>query len=110
MDLAETRHHNVARIAWASVLIWWGLAIVIEPVTIGMTATGTGLILLGANMARSLKGIPWKRASTEIGVVGLVWGTVDHVYALPLGISFAVLLIVIGVAQLVPLLIASRAP
>jgi hypothetical protein len=103
MDNEEQLDHAIATIALGALLIWWGLAFMIAPITIGMATIGTGLILIGANVARYLKGIPTRISTTEMGLVALVWGTLDHAFALPFGASLAALLIVIGLAVLAPL-------
>jgi len=104
MDNTNTLNHNIAVIGWSMLLIWWGIAILVKPITIGMTAVGTGLILLGVNAFRWKKGMPTKRSNTIIGIIALVWGALDHAFALSFGLSFAALLIVIGVVALASLL------
>ncbi len=93
-------NHNIAAVGEAILLIWWGVVIMIDPLTIGMGAIGTGLILLGVNVARYLKGIPTKINTTGIGVIALVWGGLDTVFDPSLEISFAMLLIIIGVVSI----------
>lgn len=105
MDKANTLNHNIAVIGWSMLLIWWGIAILVKPITIGMTAVGTGLILLGLNVFRWRKGLPTKGLNTIIGIIALVWGTLDHAFALSFWLSFATLLIVIGVVALASLLV-----
>ena len=62
---------------------------------------GTGLILLGLNAARSLKGIPTKSFTTILGILALVWGgleLVNSVLHLPFKLPvFEILLIMLGV-------------
>ena len=96
MDHAERLNHNIATIGLSALLVWWGIVIAVDPLTIGMGAVGTGLIMLAANAARLRAGIPTKGSTTEVGIVALVWGALDHMFALPFGLSFAILLIVIG--------------
>lgn len=95
---------QIGTIASSAVLIWWGLAFLIDPITIGMAAVGTGLILIGANAARHLKGLQTRPSTTNAGLIAVLWGTMDHVFALSLGASLAVMLIVIGLATLKPVL------
>ena len=108
MDNEERVDDMIATIALGALLIWWGLAFMIPPITIGMAGLGTGLILLSANAARYLKGIPTKPSTTGIGLVALVWGTLDQAFALPFGASLAALLIVIGLSVLAPLALRPR--
>ncbi len=100
MDNVRTLNHNLATIGWGMLLIWWGIVIMIDPLTIGMGAIGTGLICLGVNAARWLNGIPTKSSATEFAIIALVWGALDTIFNLRLGVSFALLLIVIGVVAL----------
>ncbi len=97
-------NHVVAGVGWGMLLIWWGISIAVGPITIGMSAVGTGLILLGVNGARLLRGIPTVASTTVAGLAALVWGALDTALGLSFGASFAVLLIVIGVCVIVSLL------
>jgi hypothetical protein len=103
MDNTKTLNHNIAIVGWSALLIWWGVAIMVKPITIGLSAVGTGLILLGVNAFRSLKGLPTKGSNTAIGIIALVWGALDHIFAMPFGLSSATLLIVIGLVALASL-------
>lgn len=106
MDSHKAFKHNLAVIGEGALLIWWGLVIMIDPLTIGIGAVGTGLIFLGANAARMLKGLPQKAGNTLVGILAIVWGMLDHVFALRLGASFALLLILIGLTTLLAPLFA----
>lgn len=103
MDKAATATHDYATIALGALLLWWGFSFWIGPITIGLSAVGTGLILLGLNGARALKGLPVNRSTTAWGIVALIWGTLDHILALSLATSFGLLLIVIGTVTLASL-------
>lgn len=103
MDNKERLNHIIATVGWALLLIWWGISIAIGPITIGMSAIGTGLILLGANAARLLLGITRVGSTTAVGVVALVWGALDTAFALRFESSLAVLLIAIGLIMIVSL-------
>jgi len=97
MESTKILNHNFATLGWGALLIWWGIVIMIDPITIGIGAMGTGLIMLGVNATRSLKGIPTRGSTTTIGVIALIWGALDHFLSLSFGPSFATLLIVIGI-------------
>jgi hypothetical protein len=101
MDNAMTLNRNFSKIGDSMLLIWWGIVMMVHPLTIGMGAIGTGLILLGVNAARLLKGIPTKRLTTAIGVTAIVWGTLDTAFNPRFEVSFAMMLIVIGVVSIV---------
>ena len=100
MENTKVLNHHIATIADGLLLVWWGVVIVIDPLTIGFGAIGTGLIMLGVNGVRLLKGIPTKTSTTALGLVALVWGILDQVLALHFWPSFAALLIVIGLVQI----------
>jgi len=104
MHTVETYNHYLATIGDGVLLIWWGIVLMIDPITIGMGAIGAGLIMLGVNAARMLKGIPTKSPTTTIGVIALAWGALDTIFNPSSGASFAILLIVIGVVMIASLL------
>ncbi len=104
MDNAKTLNHTIATIGWGALFVWWGISILIGPITIGMSAIGTGLILLGVNAARSLKGIPLKNSNGPVAIVAIVWGVLDTVFNPRFELSFAMMLIVIGVVAIASLL------
>ncbi len=109
MDNTKTIKGNLTTIGWGALLVWWGLSFMIGPITLGLSAIGTGLILLGVNAARALKGISANRSTTAWGITALVWGILDHTLALSLERSFAALLIVIGVVTLTSVLARPKA-
>ncbi len=109
MENTKGLNHNLAVIGNGALLIWWGLVIMIDPLTLGMGAIGTGLIMLGVNAARLLSGIPTKPSTTFIGSIALVWGSIDTIFNPRLELSFAILLIIIGVATIASLLTHSNA-
>ena len=104
----QTLNRTYATTAWGLLLIWWGLSIMVGPITIGMSAIGTGLIFIGVNVARSLKGIPFNNSNYLLGFIAIVWGTFDHALGLNFWTSFAVLLIVTGVVIVFSLLAHPR--
>ncbi len=100
MDTQMVLNHRYAVIGWGVLFIWWGLVVLIDPLTIGMGAIGTGLIFLGVNGIRLLKGIEPVESSTWMGLTALLWGLLDQgrvMLAMPAGVSFALLMVVIGV-------------
>ncbi len=105
----QSMNRNLATVGWGALFIWWGISIMIDPITIGMSAIGTGLILLGVNAVRMLNGIPTNGSTTAVGVIVLVWGVLDHALLLQFGASFAVMLIVIGVVAIASLVTRPKA-
>jgi hypothetical protein len=108
MENTTTLNHNLATIGNGALLIWWGIVIMFDPLTIGMGAIGTGLIMLGVNAARSMNGIPTKGSTTVIGIIALVWGTLDTIFDPRFELSFAIMLIVIGLVTITSLLIRPK--
>jgi hypothetical protein len=109
-EMVETKalNHNFATIGWGALLIWWGISCFVGPITFGLSAVGTGLILLGVNAARHFAGIPTNRSTTGWGIAALTWGTLDYALHLSTGQSFAVLLIIIGLVTIGSLLLKSK--
>ena len=104
MENTKTLNHNFAALGNGSLLIWWGIVIMFDPLTIGLGAIGTGLIMLAVNAARLLNGISTKGSTTMIGIIALVWGTLDTVFHPSSELSFAIMLIVIGLITIASLL------
>jgi hypothetical protein len=104
MDTATTLNRIFSKIGDNLLLIWWGMVMIVHPLTIGMGAIGTGLILLGVNAARLLKGIPTKLSTTIVGSMAILWGLLDVFLRPRFEVSFALLLIVIGVVSLAAML------
>ncbi len=91
-------------VAWGSLFIWWGLALLLHWLPNGVDAAGTGLILLGVNLVRLLKGIPVNGFSSTLGILALAWGALDlsrSVFHLPFRLPvFEILMILLGVILL----------
>ena len=104
----QTLNRTYATIGWGALFVWWGISILIGPITIGMSAVGTGLILLGVNAARWVKGIPINISNTPVAVVAIAWGSLDHLLHLSFGSSTATLLIVIGLVAIASLVTHPR--
>jgi hypothetical protein len=101
MENTEKTNHMIAVIGDGLLLIWWGISIVVGPITFGMSAIGTGLILLGATAARMRFHVPVKESTAVLGVIAIVWGALDTILRLQFWPSFAVMLIVIGAVVIV---------
>jgi hypothetical protein len=99
--------HSVSIVGWGALLVWWGVAIAIDPITLGMCAIGTGLIMLSLNAARLLNGVRTVRSTTIFGIIALAWGALDQarsMLGLPDGVSFALMLVVTGLVVWMTLL------
>ena len=110
MGSKKTLSRYLETIAWGAIFIWWGVSELIG--SDGILLVGIGVILLGVNAIRALRGIPTRRLSITLGILALIWGGLEltetalHLpFELPV---FAVLLIVLGIIWLVPALIHMR--
>ena len=108
MENTKALNHNFATIANGMLFIWWGMVIMIDPLTLGMGAVGTGVIMLGVNVARLLLGIRTRGSTTVVGIIALVWGVMDMVLNPTIELSFAIMLIVIGLVTIASLLIRTK--
>ena len=112
MDNTQTSNRNLDTIAWGAFFIWWGITELFGSLPEGVGAIGVGLILLGLNMVRSMKGISTSGFTTILGILALVWGGLElagAVLSLPFELPiFAILLIVLGVSLVAGQLTGSR--
>jgi hypothetical protein len=77
MDRTKRLNHRFASVGWGLLFIWWGVVIMVDPLTVGMGAIGTGLILLGINAGRSWMDVPIRDSTTTWGIIFLAWGALD---------------------------------
>jgi hypothetical protein len=112
MDTAKNLTRNYDAIGWGALFIWWGISVLVTSLPVGTVAIGTGVILIGVNVARKLSGVPISRFSTTVGILAFIWGVLELVgvllnlpFELPI---FAILLIVLGVIVLWPELTGTK--
>lgn len=105
MENTKVLNKTFSKAADAVLLIWWGIVMLVNPLTLAMGAIGSGVILLGVNAARLWKGIPAKPTTTALGITALAWGILDTIFEPRFEMSFALLLIVIGAVSLASLLL-----
>lgn len=75
MDNKRKENLNFETLAWGLLLIWWGLRWwPLESLPNGTGLVGSGLILLGLNAIRLLKGVPTRNLTTVIGALALAIG------------------------------------
>ena len=106
MNTTQNLSRNFDAIGWGALFIWWGVSMMFPSLPNGITTIGTGLILIGVNIARKLTGLPIDGFSAAIGILAFVWGALEIAgvlihfpYELPI---FAILLIVLGLIILAP--------
>lgn len=101
---------NIKRGAWGLLAILWGVTILFDFMPFGAGLIGTGLILIGVNIARSINHLHTKNNNTIIGTLTLAWGGLE--FARPLlgrlfpaadldWVIFAILLMGVGLVLLV---------
>ncbi len=101
MTTAQKINLDFDAIGWGALFLWWGISMLVNFLPVGTVAIGTGLILIGLNVARKLSGTPISRFSATVGILALVGGILElagtllHLpFELPV---FAILLILLGV-------------
>jgi hypothetical protein len=106
MNTTKNISRNFDAIGWGALFIWWGISLMLPSLPNGVAPLGTGLILIGVNIARKFAGLPMSGFSTTIGILAIVWGVLELVGVLvnlPFEIPiFAILLIVLGLIVLAP--------
>ncbi len=79
METVEKENQKFETLAWGLLFIWlgiwWGPLASSEILPGGAGAIGVGVILLGLNAARWLKGISINICSTTFGILFLILGT-----------------------------------
>lgn len=114
MNTAQNMNRNFEAIGWGALFIWWGISVMVPSLPNGTAALGTGLILIGVNIARKLSGVPINGFSTTVGILALIWGVLELVgvlLSLPFELPiFAILLIVLGAIVLWPELMGTKKP
>ncbi len=112
MNETKSLKKNIRAIAWGLIFILWGVTILFDFIPVGVGIAGTGVIFLGVNIFLALKGLPTKSDNTTIGILALVWGSIElanSLLHLPFHIpAFAILLIVIGAMALTRVLLRAR--
>ena len=64
-------------IAWGLLFILWGFTILFNSIPFGIGILGTGLVLLGVNVARALNALPTRSTTTILGILALIWGVLE---------------------------------
>lgn len=110
MDNRNSLKRNLKRVAWGLLAILWGATILFDFISFGAGLIGTGLVLLGINVVRSINHLHTKSDNTVLGILAIAWGVLE--LARPLlsqlfptadldWVIFAILLIGLGVIWLI---------
>jgi hypothetical protein len=106
MDNPKKRNHKYEIIAWGVFFVWWGI-VEFKFLPHGTGDLGIGLILLGLNAVRSVKGIPTSGWTIALGILMLADGILEltgTLFNLPFKLPiFAILLIILGGILLAPI-------
>ena len=109
MDNMKNLKRNIKRVGWGLLAILWGGTILFDFIPFGAGLIGTGSILLGVNIVRSINHLHTKNDNTVLGILVLAWGGLELVRPLlrrlfPSSdldwVIFAILLIGLGIALL----------
>lgn len=102
MKNIQTIDYSLDTIAWGAFFIWWGINELFVTLPEGIGIFGLGVILLGLNLVRFLKGIPTRTFTIILGILAFLWGGLELVGAilnLPFELPiFAILLFVLGLS------------
>ena len=77
MDNTQINNRRYRMIGCGLLSTLWGITILFDFVPFGVGLIGTGLILLGVNIVRSLNGLSTKADNTVLGILALVWGALE---------------------------------
>ena len=106
MDHKKAQHGGFNALAWGLLFIWWGVTELVDFLPKGGGWVGVGLILLGVNLAMSLKRIRIDGFSISFGLIAFVLGGRElarSTAAQPLVLSvLAMVLIGLGALMIAP--------
>ncbi len=103
MQDTRTLNRRYETVAWGAFFILLGVTSLIPGMPPGLGSIGTGIILLGLNLARYFNHIPTSGFTITLGILAVGFGLADMLRALfqlPDVPVFPLLLIVIGVIWL----------
>jgi hypothetical protein len=79
MDNTQLINSRYKSIAWGLLAILWGATILFDFIRFGVGLIGTGLILIGVNVIRSLNNLPTENDNGVMGALALAWGGLELV-------------------------------
>lgn len=77
MDNTKNLKRKMKRAGWGLLAILWGGTILFDFIPFGAGLIGTGLILLGVNIVRSINHLRPKNDNTVFGILALAWGGLE---------------------------------
>jgi hypothetical protein len=77
MDEIKILNRRYEMVAWGSLAILWGVTILFNFIPFGVGILGTGVILLGVNIVRSIYNLPTRGDNTVFGILMLAWGGLE---------------------------------
>ena len=77
MDNIQVLNRKYETVAWGLLAILWGTTILFDFIPFGVGVLGTGLIVLGINVVRSINSIPTKNDNNAFGILMLAWGGLE---------------------------------
>jgi hypothetical protein len=77
MDNIKILNRRYETVAWGLLAILWGVTILFNFIPFGVGVLGTGMILLGVNVVRSIYALPTRSDNTVFGILILVWGGLE---------------------------------
>jgi hypothetical protein len=77
MDEMKAVNKKYEMVAWGMLAILWGITILFNFIPFGVGLLGTGLILLGVNLVRSVYNLPTRTDNTVFGILMLAWGGLE---------------------------------
>jgi hypothetical protein len=109
MDKTERINNRYQSVARGLLAILWGATILFDFIPLGVGLIGSGLILIGVNLLRTIKALPIKNDNAVIGALALAWGGLELARPFLRGqfpsadldwVIFALLLVGFGVTML----------
>jgi hypothetical protein len=77
MDNIKILNRRYETLAWGLLAILWGVTILFNFIPFGVGVLGTGMILLGVNVVRSIYALPTRSDNTVFGILMLAWGGLE---------------------------------
>lgn len=77
MDDTQPMNDRYQSVARGLLAILWGATILFDFIPFGVGLIGTGLILIGVNLLRSVNNLPIENDNGTIGALALAWGGLE---------------------------------